>query len=85
MEHLIAAARPDILIEVLPQTVDALNEQAMFTSYHLYQLDPGGPRERRTFVAGQNRDYALVPNAAALNETRFASADAASARQTRMS
>jgi FkbM family methyltransferase len=64
LESLIAALHPDILIEVLPQTADALNEQTVFSSYCLYQLDPVGPRERGTFVAGQSRDYALLPKVA---------------------
>jgi len=76
LEPLISDARPDILIEVLPQTADALNEQAMFASYHLFQLEPAGPRERPAFVAGQHRDYALVPHPVGLNEKLFASAAA---------
>jgi FkbM family methyltransferase len=65
LENLIASVRPDVLIEVLPQTVDALNELDAFGAYRLYQLDTRGPRERNAFIAGSDRDYALVPAIAA--------------------
>jgi FkbM family methyltransferase len=57
----IAAERPDILIEVLPPTVDALNRIDVLRPYRFYQLDSDGPQQRDCFVAGKNRDYALIP------------------------
>ena len=61
LQRFIACERPDIVIEVLSQTADALNRMDVLRSYRFYQLDSDGPRERDSFVVGANRDYALVP------------------------
>jgi len=60
LERFIMAEKPDILIEVLSPTVDALNRIDVLRAYRFYELDPDGPRERDSFVAGASRDYALV-------------------------
>lgn len=61
LKHLIISERPDILIEVLRPTVDALNSIDWLRGYRYYQLDSSGPQERDSFTAGNNRDYALLP------------------------
>jgi FkbM family methyltransferase len=57
----ITRERPDILMEVLPATVEALNRIDALSAYRLYQLEPNGPCRRDFFVVGENRDYALTP------------------------
>ena len=61
LEQLIARDRPDIVIEVLSPTVDALNRIKWLRAYRFFQLDSDGPHERDSFVVGENRDYALIP------------------------
>jgi FkbM family methyltransferase len=56
----IARERPDIVMEVLPATVEALNRIDTLRTYSLYQLESEGPLRRDFFVAGENRDYALT-------------------------
>jgi FkbM family methyltransferase len=67
LERLIATVQPDMLIEVLERSVDALNDMEIFHSYRLLQLGFGEQRERDVFVAGPERDYALIPRAVPAN------------------
>ena len=64
LEQIIRSERPDILIEVLEPTVDALNRIRWLSGYRYYQLEADGPHERDIFTAGKSRDYALVPSTA---------------------
>lgn len=43
--------------------VEALNQTDAAKGYNLFQLDSSGLRERVSFVAGKNRDFALTPAA----------------------
>ncbi len=62
MRDLILEHRPDLLIEVLPSTVAALNELSFLTdAYRLYSIQPSGTIEQPQFSAFEYRDYALLP------------------------
>lgn len=51
---------PDILIEVLPYTLDALNDHPALVGYDKYLLLPGGPQKASAFQASkQHRDWLL--------------------------
>jgi FkbM family methyltransferase len=63
LENLIAAQRPDLLIEVLPHTEGSLNELRFVRdgSYRLFSIRPEGLVSENRIVATQYRDYALLP------------------------
>jgi FkbM family methyltransferase len=62
LESTISSARPDIVIEVLPQVAEDLNSMNPFVGYRLLQLTQQGAREQARFVARADcRDYALIP------------------------
>lgn len=51
---------PDILIEVLPYTLDALNDHPALAGYDKYLLLPGGPEKASAFHASnRHRDWLL--------------------------
>jgi hypothetical protein len=62
LRSLIVAGLPDIVIEVLPEVVDALNQMDCFDLYRLFHLTPNGPIEKDAFASDSDcgRDYALV-------------------------
>jgi FkbM family methyltransferase len=63
LDSLIERYRPDLLIEVLPVTVAALNKLAFVRdgSYRLFNIRPEGLIAQPEFVATEWRDYALLP------------------------
>jgi len=63
LQGLIGRHRPDLLIEALPTTEAALNDLAFLRdgSYHLFNIQPRGLVEQERFIAGQYRDYAVLP------------------------
>ena len=62
LERLIRLRRPDLVLEVLPETADALDRLPFLRSaYRLLALVPGGPSEEPRFRPHAGRDYLLVP------------------------
>ena len=64
METLIVRHKPDIILEVLPEFVDALNAIPFLKTcgYRFFSLNAGGNEEHPHFIArwSDDRDYALV-------------------------
>lgn len=61
LEPLITSTWPDIVLEVLPRTASELNTiRFLREGYSLYHLTSQGPVSRESFLAGSERDYALV-------------------------
>jgi len=61
MLGLLQRFQPDLIVEVLPGTDDELNRIPELRGYRLFHLQSKGPVARERFVAGEGRDYALVP------------------------
>lgn len=61
LEPILAAHRPDVLIEVLEPTVDELNRLELSREFRLFALTREGPVERQAFECLTTRDYALLP------------------------
>lgn len=60
MAPLLEQHRPDLLIEVLPYTLDALNDLAALQGYDKYLLLPEGPAKADRFEASlKHRDWLL--------------------------
>jgi FkbM family methyltransferase len=62
LRSLIVSIQPDLIIEVLPDTVNELNEMDCLRSYRRFHLTHDGPVEKDAFTSdyGCGRDYALV-------------------------
>jgi FkbM family methyltransferase len=61
LRGLIDAKRPDVVLEVLPMFVDALNEFAWPTGYRKYAITRSGLVARDRFLAdGDERDYLVT-------------------------
>jgi hypothetical protein len=59
---LITTIWPDIVLEVLPRTVEDLNQIPLLREgYQIHHLTSAGPVARESFLAGAERDYALTP------------------------
>jgi len=61
LQPVIAAHKPDLVLEVLPTTVNELNSLDVFGGYRLFALTRQGAVERSRFESGSTRDYAILP------------------------
>ena len=61
LEPILAAERPEIIIEVLEHVAQELNQIESLKTYRRFHLTPTGPVERGEFIATPHRDYALIP------------------------
>jgi FkbM family methyltransferase len=61
LQPILASERPDIVIEVLETVAGELNALEFLCTYRFLHLTPDGPAERQEFIAGEHRDYALIP------------------------
>ena len=63
LEPLIAAERPDMVIEAINDVPRQLNQIEFLRAYTLFQLLPEGAKAAECFTLARTRDYALVPRA----------------------
>jgi FkbM family methyltransferase len=61
LQHIIAAERPDLIVEVVHDAPAQLNEISFLSDYQFYQLWPEGPKEVGKFSLFKYRDYLLLP------------------------